>query len=69
MLESDSFKAQLESSNPLKRVGTTEDMAGTVLYLVSRAGAYTNGVNIVVDGGGFLHDRHMFGRVPESSKL
>lgn len=26
-------------------------MAGTVLYLVSEAGGYTNGQEIVVDGG------------------
>lgn len=26
-------------------------MAGTVLYLVSRAGGYTHGQEIVIDGG------------------
>ena len=62
MLDSDSFKAVLEESNPLKRVGTPHDMAGTVLYLCSRAGAYTNGVNIVVDGGNFLHDANLMGK-------
>ncbi|BGP46630.1 hypothetical protein JCM10450v2_002477 [Rhodotorula kratochvilovae] len=36
---------------PADRAGTEEDMAGTVLYLSSRAGQYTNGVIIPVDGG------------------
>lgn len=36
---------------PLGRVGMQEDMAGTLLYLVSRAGSYCNGACLVVDGG------------------
>ena len=28
---------------PLKRAGTPEDVAGTALFLASRAGAYVNG--------------------------
>jgi len=36
---------------PLQRMGTDEDMAGVMLYLASRAGAYCNGAVIIVDGG------------------
>ncbi|KAH6704848.1 short chain dehydrogenase/reductase family [Verticillium dahliae] len=36
---------------PLERVGNEEDMAGAVLYLASRAGAYCNGSIIMTDGG------------------
>lgn len=36
---------------PAKRFGTEEDMRGTVLFLASRAGAFTNGVVILTDGG------------------
>ena len=36
---------------PLGRVGTPEDIAGVVLYLCSRAGAYISGHTIPVAGG------------------
>lgn len=36
---------------PLARIGTPEDVAGTCLYLASRAGAWTNGAVIALDGG------------------
>ena len=42
--------------NPLGRNGQTSDMAGTALYLCSKAGAFTNGVTITLDGGLLLHD-------------
>mmetsp|Transcript_17146 Transcript_17146/g.33595 ORF Transcript_17146/g.33595 Transcript_17146/m.33595 type:complete len:338 (+) Transcript_17146:137-1150(+) len=56
MLASESGSEASAASNPLGRVGRTSDMAGTLLYLCSPAGAYTNGSIIVVDGGG-----HLFG--------
>ena len=34
---------------PATRAGATEDMAGTILHLCSRAGAYCNG-NVVITG-------------------
>ena len=36
---------------PAGRVGSEDDMAGCILYLTSRAGAYCNGNVIVTDGG------------------
>lgn len=39
------------NSIPLRRHGEPDEMAGTVLYLVSDAASYTNGECIVVDGG------------------
>lgn len=38
---------------PAQRMGVEEEMAGTVLYLASRAGGYANG-NISLIDGGFL---------------
>lgn len=36
---------------PLQRMGDGLDMGGTILYLVSRAGAYLNGNLLILDGG------------------
>ncbi|KAJ7223884.1 hypothetical protein B0H12DRAFT_1205328 [Mycena haematopus] len=38
-------------SVPLKRAGTEEEMAGAIIFLASRAGAYVNGAVWLVDGG------------------
>lgn len=36
---------------PMGRLGEEADMAGTILYLASKAGSYCNGVVVVLDGG------------------
>ena len=41
----------IEDDCPLHRVGQPEEIVGIVTYLASRAGAYTNGTVIPVDGG------------------
>ena len=38
-------------SLPAGRIGTEEDIMGTILWLASRAGAYTNGLTALLDGG------------------
>ncbi|MEM9623605.1 MAG: glucose 1-dehydrogenase [Pseudomonadota bacterium] len=39
------------SGDPLRRIGEPREIAGSAVYLASRAGAFTTGQNIVVDGG------------------
>ncbi|KAL4978314.1 hypothetical protein BDW66DRAFT_158391 [Aspergillus desertorum] len=39
---------------PARRAGREDDLAGTVLYLVSKAGAYVDGVSLCLDGGRVL---------------
>ncbi|MDE5630202.1 MAG: SDR family oxidoreductase, partial [Bacilli bacterium] len=41
-------------NNPLKRLATTEDIANTVLFLLSDKASYINGQNINVNGGSLV---------------
>lgn len=43
--------AEVAASIPAGRIGVAEDMAGTAIYLASRAGDYVVGDTITVDGG------------------
>tara|TARA_S200000501_G_scaffold262407_1_gene246310 strand:+ start:738 stop:1568 length:831 start_codon:yes stop_codon:yes gene_type:complete len=45
------YLEDIEEDCPLGRIGQAEEMAGIAVYLSSRAGNYTNGAVIPVDGG------------------
>jgi NAD(P)-dependent dehydrogenase (short-subunit alcohol dehydrogenase family) len=47
----ESFGDQIAASAPLQRIGRPDDMAGTAIFLASRAGSYLTGAVIPVDGG------------------
>lgn len=47
----DAFAADIVSQVPLKRFGTSEEVAKAVLFLASSASSYVNGVELSVDGG------------------
>jgi NAD(P)-dependent dehydrogenase (short-subunit alcohol dehydrogenase family) len=47
----EAFGDQIRAQSPLKRIGRPDDMAGTAIFLSSRAGAYLTGTVIPVDGG------------------
>ena len=47
----ESFGDQIAASAPLQRIGRPDDMAGTAIFLASRAGSYLTGTVIPVDGG------------------
>ncbi len=51
MLDDPATREFVESSNPRGRIGSPEDVAGAVIFLASRAGAYVTGTTIPVDGG------------------
>ncbi|MEU5911614.1 glucose 1-dehydrogenase [Micromonospora sp. NPDC047527] len=54
-LDDPASRASIEQQVPLGRIGRPEDMAGTAIYLSSRAGAYLTGAVIPVDGGITTH--------------
>ena len=47
----EAFGEQIAAAAPLRRIGRPDDMAGTAIFLASRAGAYLTGAVIPVDGG------------------
>ncbi len=50
-LGTDEGMAEVAAGVPRRRIGTPEDVAGAVIFLASRAGAFTTGATIPVDGG------------------
>ena len=48
------FQDAIEGSIPLGRIGSPQDVAGTCIWLSSRAGAYVNGATIALDGGSLV---------------
>ena len=51
VLDDPATRAQVAGRIPLGRIGEADDVAGTVIYLSSRAGRYVTGTTIPVDGG------------------
>lgn len=47
----EAFGDHIAASSPLGRIGRPDDMAGTAVFLSSRAGSYVTGAVIPVDGG------------------
>ena len=52
--DSSEKRQQREHEVPLKRVGTPEDMAGTIAFLISEDSSYITGSIIHVNGGLYL---------------
>ena len=42
---------RINSANPMRRMGTVEEIAGTALWLASPLSGYVNGQLIIADGG------------------
>jgi len=45
---------KLAAASPNRRLGLPEDIAGTIVFLCSRAGGHVNGQPVVLDGGSVL---------------
>jgi NAD(P)-dependent dehydrogenase (short-subunit alcohol dehydrogenase family) len=50
------FMARRMAATPLRRAGTPDEVAGTVLWLASPAGAFVTGQTIIIDGGTLISD-------------
>ncbi|KAI8061820.1 uncharacterized protein B0P05DRAFT_556769 [Gilbertella persicaria] len=55
----DKFHDSIIAKVPVRRIGSPEDIAGTCIYLASRAGQYTNGATVTCDGGTAVADARM----------
>jgi 7-alpha-hydroxysteroid dehydrogenase len=51
VLHDEATREIMQSSTPLQRIGDPDDIAATVVYLASEAGAYVTGKVIEADGG------------------
>jgi NAD(P)-dependent dehydrogenase (short-subunit alcohol dehydrogenase family) len=56
LLANEAFMARRMQMTPLRRPGEIEEVAGSALFLASRAGAFVTGHNLVVDGGTLITD-------------
>lgn len=52
LLEKQGGEAKAAKMNPNGRLGRPEDIAGTVVFLASRAASHINGACVTIDGGG-----------------
>jgi NAD(P)-dependent dehydrogenase (short-subunit alcohol dehydrogenase family) len=55
----EAFGDAIVSRVPMGRIGSPEDVAGTCIFLSSRAGAYVNGATITLDGGSITSPPHL----------
>src|SRR3954471_6433075 len=51
----DERKASMSAGIPLGRVGRPEEIAATIVFLLSEDAGYINGATIQVDGGKYMH--------------
>ncbi len=51
LMEMTGGQEALAKKNPSRRLGQPEDIAGTVVFLASRAGSHCNGSVLTIDGG------------------
>jgi 7-alpha-hydroxysteroid dehydrogenase len=51
VMSNDELRTGIESATPLRRLGSTDDIAAAVLYLASPAGSYLTGAVLDVHGG------------------
>lgn len=61
LLADPALRARVLESNPMKRLGSIDDIARAAVFLCSERASYVNGVTLVVDGGASLASVKMLG--------
>jgi NAD(P)-dependent dehydrogenase (short-subunit alcohol dehydrogenase family) len=51
LMELSGGREKMAAEVPDRRLGEPDDIAGTVVYLASRAAGHVNGANLTIDGG------------------
>lgn len=54
VLRDDALRSAVEAATPMQRVGSADDVANGVVFLLSPLAAYVTGHNLVIDGGSAL---------------
>lgn len=49
--EDEALLAQRNKTTPLRRIGEPDEIAGAAVFLASKAGSFTTGQSLVIDGG------------------
>ena len=52
-------RASIEAGTPMERVGTADETAELIAFLLSNRSGYLTGQNLVLDGGSLLNSRQM----------
>lgn len=63
------LKTDFIENIPLQRVGTREDVANTVLYIVSDAARLLTGTTVIVDGGSWLTSENSMNKIKRFMEL
>ena len=61
VIADDAMRADIERGTPLGRVGTANEVAAAVAFLLSEESSYVTGQNLVIDGGSTLNSKQVDG--------
>lgn len=55
----DAWRGEIESRTPAQRLGTAQETAELIVFLLSNQATYMTGQNLVIDGGSMLSSKQM----------
>ena len=69
VVENESWRNAVEKATPLQRIGSPEEVANLVAFLLSDAASYITGQDIAIEGGSFLPSLQSDALLRELTKL